>query len=105
MKQRSLALTVAAVGSLWGLAEVSLGGLLHAVHFAQKGAVMGGIAVALMACFAAATGRPALVPLLGVIAASFKPMAAMLFALPALSPPVSWPAPCRAGLTLTEERA
>lgn len=88
----SLALAILLMGSIWGLAEMSLGGFLHAVHLPQKGAVMGGIAVSIMAVFVSTTGKPLLVPLLGIIAASFKPFSAAVFGMPVFSPFVLNPA-------------
>lgn len=79
-------LTLIVVGSIWGLAEMTLGSFLHIIHFPHKGAVMGGLAISLMAVFSALTGKPSLVPLLGVIAASFKPFSAIIFGMSLLSP-------------------
>ncbi|GAH50010.1 unnamed protein product [marine sediment metagenome] len=36
-------------GSIWGFFEATLGGFLHMIIFPNKGAIMGGIGVALMA--------------------------------------------------------
>lgn len=88
----AICLALIVVGSIWGLAEMTLGGFLHAIHFPQKGAIMGGLAVSLMAIFYTLTGKPSLVPLLGVIAASFKPFSAIIFGMPVLSPFVVNPA-------------
>jgi hypothetical protein len=71
---------------------MTLGGLLHIIHFPQKGAVMGGLAISLMAVFISVTGRPSLVPLLGIIAASFKPFDALIFGVPMWSPYIINPA-------------
>ena len=87
-----LALLTVVFGSVWGITELVLGGFLHAIHLPHKGAVMGGFAISLMAMFIAATGKPLLVPLLGVIAASFKPFSALLFGMPVMSPFVINPA-------------
>ncbi len=81
-----LLLTIMAIGSVWGLLEMTFGGFLHAIHFPHKGAVMGGIAVSLMAFFTTITGKPALVPLLGVTAALLKPFSALMYGVPVLSP-------------------
>jgi len=64
---------------------MALGGFLHAIHFPQKGAVMGGLAISLMAVFFTITKKPLLIPLLGVVAASFKPSSAIIFGMPVLS--------------------
>jgi hypothetical protein len=87
-----VSLMVIVFGSVWGFLEMTLGGLLHVVHFPQKGAVMGGLAISLMAVFVTVTGKPSLVPLLGIIAASFKPVDAVIFGVPALSPYIINPA-------------
>ncbi|AGG07172.1 hypothetical protein CY91_03995 [Dehalococcoides mccartyi] len=85
-------LTLAVIGSVWGLLEMALGGFLHAIHFANQGAVMGGLAISLMAIFLSITKKPALVPLLGIIAASFKPFSAFIFGEPVFSAYVINPA-------------
>ena len=36
-------------GSIWGLLEATLGGFLHLVIFPNKGAIMSGIGIAIMA--------------------------------------------------------
>jgi len=36
-------------GSIWGFLEATLGGFLHMIIFPNKGAIMGGIGVAIMA--------------------------------------------------------
>jgi hypothetical protein len=81
----AISLTIIVIGSVWGFFEMTLGGFLHIIHFPQKGAVMGGLAVSFMAIFVAITGKPSLVPILGVIAASFKPFDAIIFGVPVLS--------------------
>ncbi|AKG52786.1 hypothetical protein DGWBC_0096 [Dehalogenimonas sp. WBC-2] len=78
-------LTVILIGSVWGLLEMSLGGFLHTIHFVQTGAVMGGLAISLMAVFLSITKKPLLVPLLGFIAAAFKPFSALIFGQPVTS--------------------
>src|SRR3989338_8254005 len=84
--------TIIVVGSIWGLFEMTLGGFLHAVHFPQKGAIMGGLAISFMAIFVTMTRKPSLVPIIGVIAASFKLFDAIIFRVPLLSPYVVNPA-------------
>lgn len=88
----ALSLMVIVVGSIWGFLEMTLGGFLHVIHFPQKGAVMGGLAISLMAVFITVTGKPSLVPLLGIIAASFKPFDAVIFGVPVWSPYIVNPA-------------
>ncbi len=87
-----ISLMVVLIGSIWGVLEMTLGGFLHAVHVPQKGAIMGGLAVSLMAIFTAATGKPSLVPILGVIAASFKPIDGVILGGPLFAPYVVNPA-------------
>jgi hypothetical protein len=88
----TLSLMVIVVGSIWGFLEMTLGGFLHVIHFPQKGAVMGGLAISLMAVFVTVTRKPSLVPLLGIIAASFKPFDAVIFGVPLGSPYIVNPA-------------
>jgi len=79
-------------GSVWGLVEATLGGALHLVHFAYKGAVTGGVGMAIMAAFVATYRRPKLVLWLGVIAALFKPLSALIYGQPVFAPFVVNPA-------------
>ena len=88
----SIALAILVIGSIWGLLEMTLGGFLHTIHFVHKGAVMGGLAISLMAVFAAITKKPLLIPILGFIAAAFKPFSAFIFGVPVTSPFVINPA-------------
>ncbi len=88
----AICLTVVVIGSVWGFFEMTLGGFLHIIHFPQKGAIMGGLAISFMALFVIMTGKPSLVPILGVVAASFKPLDAIIFGGPFLSPFVINPA-------------
>jgi hypothetical protein len=79
-------------GSVWGLVEATLGGALHLVHFAYKGAITGGIGMAIMATFVVTYRRPKLVFGLGIIAALFKPLSALIYGQPIFSPFVVNPA-------------
>jgi len=79
-------------GSIWGLVEATLGGALHLVHFAYKGAITGGIGMAIMAAFVVMYRRPGLVFWLGVIAAMFKPLSALIYGQPVFAPFVVNPA-------------
>jgi len=79
-------------GSVWGLVEATLGGALHLVHFAYKGAITGGVGMAIMAAFVATYRRPKLVLWLGVIAALFKPLSALIYGQPVFAPFVVNPA-------------
>ena len=53
---------------------------------------MGGMAISFMALFVTMTGKPSLVPILGVVAASFKPLDAIILGVPVGSPFVVNPA-------------
>lgn len=88
----SISLTVLVIGSVWGMLEMTLGGFLHAIHLPQKGAIMGGLAVSFMSVFITITGKPFLVPILGIIAALFKPFNAVIYGVPLFSPFVINPA-------------
>ncbi len=88
----AISLTIIVIGSIWGVVEMTLGGFLHVIHFPQKGAIMGGLAISFMAIFVTITGKPSLVPILGIIAASFKPVDAIIFGVPVLSPYIINPA-------------
>jgi hypothetical protein len=79
-------------GSVWGLVEATLGGALHLIHFTYKGAIAGGIAMAIMATFVIMYRRPKLVFWLGVIAALFKPLSAVIYGRPIFDPLVVNPA-------------
>lgn len=87
-----ISLLVIVIGSIWGFFEMTLGGFLHIIHFPQKGAIMGGLAISFMAIFVTVTRKPSLVPILGIIAASFKPIDAVIFGVPVLSPYIINPA-------------
>jgi len=73
-------------GSIWGLAEATLGGFLHLIYFPYKGAIMGGIGISIMAAFVATYRRPKLVFSIGVIAALFKPLSAVIYGQPIFAP-------------------
>jgi hypothetical protein len=79
-------------GSIWGLFEATVGGFLHLIHFAYKGAIMGGIGIAIMAAFVVTYRRPKLVFWIGVIAALFKPLSAVIYGQPIFAPFVVNPA-------------
>ena len=79
-------------GSIWGLVEATLGGFLHLIHFTYKGAITGGIGMAIMATFLVMYRRPKLVFWLGVIAALFKPLSAVMYGQPIFAPFVINPA-------------
>ena len=79
-------------GSIWGLVEATLGGSLHLIHFAYKGAITGGIGMSIMATFVVMYRRPKLVFLIAVIAALFKPLSAVIYGQPIFAPFVVNPA-------------
>ncbi len=72
-------------GSIWGLLEATLGGFLHMIIFPNKGAIMSGIGVAVMALALAIYRKPAMLPGIGIVAASFKLLDVWLFSLPVAS--------------------
>src|SRR4030043_1454682 len=75
-------------GSIWGLVEATLCGALHLVHFAYKGAITGGIGMAIMATFVVMYRRPRLVFWIAVVAALFKPLSAVIYVKPIFDPSV-----------------
>ncbi len=72
-------------GSVWGFLEATLGGFLHMIVFPNKGAIMSGIGVAIMASALAIYRKPAMLPGIGIVAASFKLLDVWLFSLPVAS--------------------
>ena len=79
-------------GSVWGLAEATLGGALHLIHFAYKGAITAGIGMSIMATFVVVYRRPKLVFFVAAIAAMFKPLSALIYGQPVFAPFVVNPA-------------
>lgn len=81
-------------GSVWGLIEATLGGFLHLIHFTPvfRGAIMAGIGMSIMATFVASYRRPEMVFGLGIIAALFKPLSALIYFKPVFAPFVVNPA-------------
>ncbi|MDH4067573.1 MAG: hypothetical protein OEU97_01390 [Dehalococcoidia bacterium] len=79
-------------GSIWGLVEATLGGALHLVHFAYKGAITGGFGMAIMAAFVVTYRRPKLAFCIAVTAALFKPLSALIYGQPIFAPFVYNPA-------------
>jgi len=69
-------------GSIWGFFEATLGGFLNLIIFPNKGAIMGGIGVAVMASALAIYRKPAMLPGIGIVAASFKWFNAWLLFVP-----------------------
>jgi len=70
-------------GSIWGLFEATLGGFLNLIVFPNKGAIMGGIGMAIMGTALAIYRKPAMLPGIGIVAASFKWLNSWLLFVPA----------------------
>jgi len=70
-------------GSIWGLLEATLGGFLNMIIFPNKGAIMGGIGMAIMGAALAIYRKPAMLPGIGIVAASFKWLNSWLLFIPA----------------------
>jgi hypothetical protein len=87
-----VAIGILVFGSIWGLVEATLGGALHLIHFTYKGAITGGIGMSIMAAFVITYRRPKIVFLIGVIAALFKPLSAVIYGQPIFAPFVVNPA-------------
>jgi len=69
-------------GSIWGLLEATLGGFLNLIIFPNKGAIMGGIGIAIMGAALAIYRKPAMLPGIGIVAASFKWLNSWLLFVP-----------------------
>ncbi|HEY91364.1 MAG TPA: hypothetical protein G4O07_05970 [Dehalococcoidia bacterium] len=80
-----LIIGVLVFGSVWGFMEATLGGFLHMIIFPNKGAIMSGIGVAVMASALAIYRKPVMLPGIGIVAASFKLLDVWLFSLPVAS--------------------
>ncbi len=68
----SIVIGILVFGSIWGFFEATLGGFLNMIIFPNKGAIMGGIGMAIMSAFLAIYKKPLVLPFIGVVAASFK---------------------------------
>jgi hypothetical protein len=88
----SAVIGIVVFGSVWGLVEATLGGFLHLIHFPYKGAITAGIGMSIMAAFVVTYRRPKLVFWIGVIAALFKPLSALIYGQPIFAPFVVNPA-------------
>jgi len=66
-------------GSIWGFLEATLGGFFNMIIFPNKGAIMGGIGVAIMGTALAIYRKPSMLPAIGVVAASFKLLNVWIF--------------------------
>ena len=78
-----LIIGVLVFGSIWGFLEATLGGFLNLIIFPNKGAMMGGIGMAIMGAALAIYRKPAMLPGIGIVAASFKWLNAWLLFVPA----------------------
>jgi hypothetical protein len=79
-------------GSIWGLLEATLGGFLNLIIFPNKGAIMGGMGMAIMGAALAIYRKPAMLPGIGIVAASFKWLNAWLLFVPPLAVQIINPA-------------
>jgi len=78
-----LIIGVLVFGSIWGFLEATLGGFLNLIIFPNKGAIMGGLGMAIMGTALAIYRKPAMLPGIGIVAASFKWLNAWLLFVPA----------------------
>ncbi len=88
----SLIIGILVFGSIWGFLEATLGGFLNLIIFPNKGAIMSGIGVAIMASALAIYRKPAMLPGIGIVAASFKWLNAWLLFVPPLAVQIINPA-------------
>ncbi|MDO9333577.1 MAG: hypothetical protein Q7T57_03525 [Dehalococcoidales bacterium] len=77
-----LAIGILVFGSIWGCLEATLGGFLNLIIFPNKGAIMSGIGMAIMSVALAFYRKPAMLPGIGIVAASFKWLNAWLLFIP-----------------------
>ena len=68
--------------SIWGFFEATLGGFFNLVIFPSKGAIMSGIGMIIMGTALAIYRKPAMLPGIGVVAASFKLLNVWLLFVP-----------------------
>ena len=88
----NILLAILVFGSIWGLLEATLGGFLNLIIFPNKGAIMSGIGMAIMGMALAIYRKPAMLPGIGIVAASFKWFNAWLLFVPLNSVQVINPA-------------
>jgi len=91
-KLLDVVIAVLVFGSIWGLLEATLGGFLHLIHFTHKGAIMGGVGMAIMAAFVVTRRHPGLLIGVGCTAALFKLLSPVVYGQPLLAPFVVNPA-------------
>ena len=80
-----LIIGVVVFGSIWGFLEATLGGFLHMIIFPNKGAIMAGIGMAIMASALAIYRKPSMLPGIGAVAAAFKLLDVWFFGWPPAS--------------------
>jgi len=78
----SIIIGILIFGSIWGFFEATLGGFLNMIIFPNKGAIMGGIGMAIMGIALAIYRKPAMLPGIGIVAASFKLLNVWLLFVP-----------------------
>ena len=86
------AITILLFGSLWGLLEATLGGLLHLAFVPFTGTIMASIGFAILFAAMRAGVRPAGLPFVALVAAAFKLLDAPLFGLPLMTMTIVNPA-------------
>lgn len=87
-----LIIGVLVFGSIWGCLEATLGGFLNLIIFPNKGAIMCGIGMAIMGAVLAVYRKPAMLPGIGIVAASFKWLNSWLLFVPPTSVQIINPA-------------
>jgi hypothetical protein len=87
-----LIIGVLVFGSIWGCLEATLGGFLNLIIFPNKGAIMCGIGMAIMSAALAIYRKPAILPGIGIVAASFKWLNSWLLFVPPASVQIINPA-------------
>ena len=78
----SIIIGILVCGSIWGLFEATLGGFLNLIIFPNKGAIMSGIGMVIMSVALAIYRKPAMLPAIGLVAASFKLLNVWLLFVP-----------------------
>ncbi len=73
-------------GSIWGFLEATVGGLFHLFNVPNAGAIMAGAGTAVMGAALAIYRKPAILPAIAIIAASFKLLNVWLLFVPANVP-------------------
>lgn len=92
MHKHHTIITIALFGSLWGLIEATLGGILHLAHIPYTGTVMASFGLAILYAALRSGVRPAALPAVALVAAAFKFLDAPLFGLPIFTITIANPA-------------